>query len=375
MSEQPEAADPAAGAPVGARRKRRRPSLRLKLLFAGLVLVVPALGLEGALRLCGWPTNRIRSVGKLTNVDPESFAGAIGVFQPGAQSRVSWPPSLAYTVKINRLGLRGPETTLRPAPGTFRILALGDSTTFGYYVEEDQTLPQALQRRLRAAGASQVEVLNGGCGGWTISSESEWLIERGLQLEPQLVVLTFCSNDLTDLRRKQSNFQTQKDNLGAEGIALKSALYASAIYELALRVRIAWKQARLEAAGEQPHALSSVDVQGPERAELWGRYRVHLTTLRDALRAREVPLVVCYLPDAWRLQEGLPEEDDPELGALCAELEIPYASASERFRREPVTSLFHAPQDAHQNAAGNEALAEVTSALLRERGLVPGAAK
>ena len=354
-------------------RKRRRLSARRRLQFAALTVVIPLLLLEGGLRLMGWPTDRIRTIKKLINFDPETFDTAIGVFRPGITSRVSWPPELAYTARINSLGLRGPETTVEPAPGVFRILCLGDSTTFGFYVEEDETLPQQLQRELRAAGAERVEVVNGGCGGWSINDEADFYSERAHKLKPRLVVLTFCGNDLADLKRPRSNYASLKAQLGEGGAGrIKRVLYATATYELLLRIKIASKQARLKARGEVAHPLSSGAIAGEEGDRLWDLYAGHLTRLRDELRRSQIPLVLCYLPDAWRLQEGLTEVDDGRLGALCERLEIPYVSAYPRFSARPVTELYHAPIDPHPNAQGNAVLAEVTARFLRERGLIPG---
>jgi hypothetical protein len=40
--------------------------------------------------------------------------------------------------------------------GELRILVLGDSITFGDYVDEDETYPAALERRLQAAMPARV---------------------------------------------------------------------------------------------------------------------------------------------------------------------------------------------------------------------------
>src|SRR5439155_640014 len=129
-----------------------RPEVHLRDAAALLLAIAPLALLEGGLRLAGWPTERVRSFGKLLNFDPQSFAAAVGVFRPGAHSTVLWPPELAYQVHINALGLRGPEIARTPPPGRTRILALGDSMTFGYYLEEGETWPARLEALLRAAG-------------------------------------------------------------------------------------------------------------------------------------------------------------------------------------------------------------------------------
>jgi len=58
-------------------------------LAATLLLgVAPLALLEGGLRLAGWPTERVRSFGKLLNFDAESFGAAVGMFRPNANSTV-----------------------------------------------------------------------------------------------------------------------------------------------------------------------------------------------------------------------------------------------------------------------------------------------
>jgi lysophospholipase L1-like esterase len=66
---------------------------------------------------------------------------------------------------VNALGLRGQEVTREKAPGTFRILMLGDSFTMGKGVADDQTFSVQLQAALNASGRTcgrKIEVLNGG---------------------------------------------------------------------------------------------------------------------------------------------------------------------------------------------------------------------
>ena len=148
------------------------------------------------------------------NFDAQSFAAAVGVFRPGARSTVLWPPELAYEVHINALGLRGPEIARTPPPGRTRILALGDSMTFGFYLEESETWPARLEALLRERGRD-VEVVNAGVGGWTISSETLFLEERALALAPAHVVVGFCANDIADLDLPGTVYEGQKQAAAA----------------------------------------------------------------------------------------------------------------------------------------------------------------
>src|SRR5207253_3371467 len=79
------------------------------------------------------------------------------------------PNQTAYThdhvVRINSLGFRGTEITRQPAPGTLRVLALGDSQTFGNGLDLSETWPQQLEERLQGARGERWEVVNGGIPG------------------------------------------------------------------------------------------------------------------------------------------------------------------------------------------------------------------
>ncbi len=89
----------------------------------------------------------------------------------------------------------GLRSARRLAPKTgLRILALGDSTTFGLGVEDRKTWPAMLQKRLRAKGMD-VEVVNAGVPGYTAFQGQRFMRERGFALQPDLVIVTFGFND------------------------------------------------------------------------------------------------------------------------------------------------------------------------------------
>ncbi len=79
----------------------------------------------------------------------------------------------------------------------FRVLALGDSCTFGVGVEDDETWPAQLQRMLREAGIVS-EVINAGVPGYSAFQGKRFLESRGLSLEPDLVLVSFGFNDFDD---------------------------------------------------------------------------------------------------------------------------------------------------------------------------------
>jgi lysophospholipase L1-like esterase len=101
-----------------------------------------------------------------------SLAGSRLLFHrspPGARYAFAVDPRIVHgiagesRVTINALGLRGPE--LPPRPAAWRLLCIGGSTTQCLYLDDEETWPALLCRRL-AAGAEPVWVGNAGQSGY-----------------------------------------------------------------------------------------------------------------------------------------------------------------------------------------------------------------
>ncbi len=97
----------------------------------------------------------------------------------------------SVTISTNSLGYRNRELTAKH--GT-RILFLGDSITFGDYVEEDETFVKRIESLAQNAGLNW-ETINAGVGGISLKNEISILKETGLSTKPDMVVLGFYLND------------------------------------------------------------------------------------------------------------------------------------------------------------------------------------
>lgn len=100
-----------------------------------------------------------------------------------------------FPVRINELGLRGPEIQMERAEDTGRVLVFGDSYVFGVGVAEEELLTTHLARLLAPYFPSGIEVVNLGVAGY--STDQEYLLwqELGSRLSPNLVILVVCDND------------------------------------------------------------------------------------------------------------------------------------------------------------------------------------
>ncbi len=112
-------------------------------------------------------------------------------------------------IQTNSLGMRGPEVVTPKPDGVVRILCIGDSFTFGRGVERDETFIQQLQRRLNEAkptsseprGVAKYELLNAGVVGWGTGNQLIYLQDRGLKLDPDVILLQMYKNDPDDNMR------------------------------------------------------------------------------------------------------------------------------------------------------------------------------
>ncbi len=91
---------------------------------------------------------------------------------------------------INAAGYRGPERPQSPRPGILRIAFLGDSSTFGMGVCQDQTYAALLERRLPDA-----EVFNFGVIGFSAFQGEKLLEGRVLDYHPGVVLAAFGAVD------------------------------------------------------------------------------------------------------------------------------------------------------------------------------------
>ena len=115
----------------------------------------------------------------------------------------------ALSRESNLLRLRSFHTDRPKPPGTFRIVTLGDSYTWGSKIGRTQDLwPYVMERALHREDRP-VQVINLGRPGFTTVNEAEMLDCLGWLFEPDLVILEFTLNDIVP---SGPNFSHEAEN-------------------------------------------------------------------------------------------------------------------------------------------------------------------
>ena len=248
------------------------------------------------------------------------------LLRPGVETRVFDTP-----VRVNRLGLRGPEAETRPRTGVHRVLVLGDSVVFGLGLAEDEAVPAVLGRRLDAANAGAYEVLNGGVPGYDAVAEARQLEAWGLALEPEIVVVGTSLNDydvapqyspLGILMRKELDRRTPDLVDRSEFLTLLRWLAGG------LRGRLGDKLVARLPPGDDPGLARLVEqihlrfYHRPDPAE-WERLRTAYREFGRLAGEHHLRLLVAIFPEGY--QVGRPDPDltpQRSLLELCAEVHL-----------------------------------------------------
>ncbi len=132
-------------------------------------------------------------------------------FQPSASGLMFKNFEINQIDRINMLGFHDVEHRLPPAGDGFRVMALGDSFTAALEVDVADGWTQTAQRKLRALGHPNAEVLNLGIDGIGPNIELKLLKRFAPIFRPDAVVVAFYKNDPLDISEKLKHRECYKN--------------------------------------------------------------------------------------------------------------------------------------------------------------------
>jgi lysophospholipase L1-like esterase len=184
-----------------------RRGLRLALVLAS-VLAAGAV-VEGALRVIGYQYSPLK-IGAGVKDDwreQHAFGDRHLVYDPV----LIWRPRSGQFSPFNPDGFRGAPIDREKPAGLRRIVALGDSNTFGWDVDEGANWPAQLQALFSRQG-QRAEVVNAGVWGYT-SFQGRRRLDEILPFNPDIVLVSFGANDAHPVRVPDAAYVKRHDRI------------------------------------------------------------------------------------------------------------------------------------------------------------------
>jgi hypothetical protein len=244
--------------------------------------------------------------------------GALRRFMPELQSAIFTPDLTGgFPKRTNSFGLRDREFPRQKPSNEFRIVALGNSTTYGTGIAEEDTYPKQLERLL---GSSSFLVVNGGGEGTSVAKAMRFLERDGLSFGPEAVILAFSPTMVATTRGKGevndslltkttvSNRDTKWDPR-LFLLSIHRQLYASYAYvfwdqnirKRLYRAGILSEAADKKSGGVYAYAFGVPNVDRDEIETTYAAIGRQIDDLNRILKIRGIRLLVVSIPSRFEL--------------------------------------------------------------------------
>lgn len=278
-------------------------------------------------------------------------------------------------------GMRGDEWKPTFAPEEYRVLAIGDSCTFGKGVVEEDSWPRQFEHRLAQVlpPGYRALVANAGVNGYSARQYLESIQTRGGLVRPNLIVVGYNLNDFPNQTKAvdEAVHQGQGNLRSAIRWDIRNKLGELALFRWLRATYYTMHRERDFAAAEK--MASAVKQQGtldPERTQK------EIDRLDGMLaEARELGANLCVFLFPYESQVYLEQYDSAAidwLRGLCEARGIPFISMVGDFRTrafstDPPTQLFIRGDRYHPNPAGYGIVAQRVLDVVRDQGWLPKA--
>jgi lysophospholipase L1-like esterase len=279
-----------------------------------------------------------------------------------------------YFVPPHLRGLRPPRVD------AIRVLALGDSYTFGWYLSEEDTYVARLQKEIDLAfGTDRIELLNAGVAGSGTAEHLAFLEDFGDEIAPRAVFVFVSFDDFgralrSPLYRLRSPDTIELDEGTVPISKLREALFNSDVYNFAIEhlhiaqlIRKAVRNAVSHIVYASDHATSSALVISDQNTSNEQRLaRALFRRMKAWCDARYVKLAV--INNGWGRYDWLAD-------ALASE-KITYFDAAPKVQPAILSDgSSYVYREGHPNAKGARLTANAVWPFIRkfisENGLAP----
>ncbi len=297
-------------------------------------------------------------------------------------------PGTIMDLHTNVYGMRDRHYSAQKAPDTFRIICLGDSSTFGFGIGimDEDPYPQRLEAILNEKyPLRHIEVFNCGVPGYTVVQGLQWLKNELLYFEPDAVIVSFGHND--SLKAKITDVERIKASSSFFGL-MKHRLNRFELYKLLkyciMEIRLAMirrntevgtlkpKPMRLEAQkiirGDQEEGVQTVPAGKGKSIEVKWVRRVKKAELRDSyhrlielLKENDIDAIIF---DPCMLQQAC-DYVSPQLLSIADQFDINLVQMKQILIDEKVTERLLQLDRVHPTVLGHIAIAKSLASVVK----------
>jgi lysophospholipase L1-like esterase len=239
-------------------------------------------------------------------------------------------------VSINSDGFRDKEYSVS-RNGKYRIIVLGDSLTFGWGVNHEDTFENLLEEELNKKFPT--EIINFGTGNYNTEQEVNIFVEKGLKYKPDKVILFYFIND--------AEITPKKSKLWFLGYSEFVSFYWSRINSL---------------LGNYSPSANFKDYYSSlygEEASGWLNAKKAMLELQDICEKNNMELQVVLLPELHDVDNQIFREVYEKVSLFLVENEINYINLADLFKdQENAIELWVSYDDAHPNKLAHKKIGE-----------------
>ena len=273
-----------------------------------------------------------------------------------------------FEYRHNSEGFRDREHPIEKADGVFRILALGDSFTWGVGAAFEETYLARLETMLndRGPGHPEIEIIKAGQPRYFPEIERRMLEVYAPKYDPDLVMVAFLPNDIKDTALGMDALRTPRSD--GYLFTQRSARVGSLGTWLYLNVHLARLVLSAYLSLDEAPRPSPGDLPRENVGKSWELIKKEYRRMSEIARDIGAAFVVIHIPlpnlspdDGYALHARLGRSVDAFVDTQPALLAV----------REASGRFLYWPKDGHCDADGYRVIAETLFRELTSQELVP----